>query len=76
MYYLFVFCTNLILLAYFGFIKAEGMIFVLGYFLVCFIATLAAELLLKYYAASRPLVEKSKNLFWNYYLGLGMAPIS
>ena len=78
-YYSFLACTNAILFAYFGFIKTEGIAFALGYSLICFLGTLGSELLLKYYSTEKVAgvsdVSENKNSFWQYYLGLGLAPL-
>lgn len=75
-FYSFLVCTNSILIAYFGFIKTEGIAFALGYSLVCLWGTLASELLLKYYSLNNATAKtEDKNIFWKYYLGLGLIPL-
>ncbi len=73
-YYVFISTTLSALTLYFGFIKIESLGFVFGYALVCFIGTLSAELLLKFYAINQDSV-KGPSKFWTWYLTLALIPL-
>lgn len=72
-YFGFLLSTNVLLYSYFGFIKAESLAFAFGYTIVCFIGTLVAELLLKYYSVE--VLSTARKPFWKIYLSLGLIPV-